>query len=194
MECHEERIHSSSLNVELYKGIKDNIKYQANGNTSESLARTSGTYMPRYLLDYIIRNCDIFDYKLIHELMDVVDAVANKKDSKFNKHLQEVIDLPIIYEKTRFSEVQEPKSINDFISEHIDMKLKDLAKLINDNYDQFSDGSKDISDAAISVRRQRLIKKLNQNNTEESEVEETTIYEQMTIKDYIINHPEMKPK
>lgn len=104
------------------------------------------------------------------------------------------IDLPIIYEKTRFSEVQEPKSINDFISEHIDMKLKDLAKLIHDNYDQFSDGSKDISDAAISVRRQRLIKKLNQNNTEESEVEETTIYEQMTIKDYIINHPEMKPK
>lgn len=105
------------------------------------------------------------------------------------------IDLPIIYEKTRLSETKELQTINDFISEHIDMKLKDLAKLIRDNYEQFSDGLKDISDAAISVRRQRLIKKINEIKNEENiEDEEIEPDKKITMKEYIINHPEMKPK
>ena len=57
--------------VSLYEQIKDRIEITETGSSkSEDRNRVAGTYMPRYLLDYVIMTCDISYYKLIHELMD----------------------------------------------------------------------------------------------------------------------------
>lgn len=71
------RILPMAPEVEIYEQIKDRIEIVEGGNKNNpEIARISGTYMPRYLLDYVIMTCDIGYYKLIHELMDSIDQVA----------------------------------------------------------------------------------------------------------------------
>ena len=71
MENNSGRILPELPEVSLYEQIKDRIEITETGSSkSEDRNRIAGTYMPRYLLDYVIMTCDISYYKLIHELMD----------------------------------------------------------------------------------------------------------------------------
>ena len=89
MENNSERILSELPEVSLYEQIKDRIEITETGSSkSEDRNRVAGTYMPRYLLDYVIMTCDISYYKLIHELMDSIDAVAQERQVKFVEELQ----------------------------------------------------------------------------------------------------------
>ena len=80
--------------VSLYEQIKDRIEITETGSSkSEDRNRIAGTYMPRYLLDYVIMTCDISYYKLIHELIDVIDQVAQEQQVQFVQELQDNIEL-----------------------------------------------------------------------------------------------------
>ncbi len=73
----------------LYEQIKDRIEITITGGKEGSeLEKLRGTYMPRYLLDYVIMTCDISYYKLIHELMDSIDQVAQERQRSFIEELQ----------------------------------------------------------------------------------------------------------
>ena len=88
MENHDQLICRSCSDVSLYEEIKSRIEMTEEGNSTPEIARISGTYMPRYLLDYVIMTCDISYYKLIHELMDSIDQVAQERQRSFIEELQ----------------------------------------------------------------------------------------------------------
>ena len=80
--------------VSLYEQIKDRIEIEITGGKEGSeLEKLRGTYMPRYLLDYVIMTCDIGYYKLIHGLMDTIDRFAQERQVKFVEELQSNINL-----------------------------------------------------------------------------------------------------
>ena len=94
MEFSAGRIRPAENVTSLYEQIKDHIEITTSGsNNNVDLARVAGTYMPRYLLDYVIMTCDIGYYKLIHELMDTIDQVAQERQVKFVEELRSNIDL-----------------------------------------------------------------------------------------------------
>ena len=89
MEFNSQGIPCELPEVSLYEQIKDRIEITETGSSkSEDRNRVAGTYMPRYLLDYVIMTCDISYYKLIHELMDSIDQVAQERQVKFIEELQ----------------------------------------------------------------------------------------------------------
>ena len=89
MENSSERIRSEQPDVEIYEQIKDRVEIEVGGRKQDpEIARISGTYMPRYLLDYVIMTCDIGYYKLVHELMDSIDRVAQERQRSFIEELQ----------------------------------------------------------------------------------------------------------
>ena len=88
MEIHEPGIPGACSDARLYEQIKSRIEITEEGNSTSEIARISGTYMPRYLLDYVIMTCDIGYYKLVHELMDSIDRVAQERQRSFIEELQ----------------------------------------------------------------------------------------------------------
>ena len=73
----------------LYEQIKERIEIEiTGGDRGSEMERIRGTYMPRYLLDYVVMTCDVSYYKLIHELMDSIDQVAQERQRSFIEELQ----------------------------------------------------------------------------------------------------------
>ena len=83
------RIRPDGNEPSLYEQIKNRIEIEiTGGDRGSDMERIRGTYMPRYLLDYVIMTCDIGYYKLVHELMDSIDAVAQERQRSFIEELQ----------------------------------------------------------------------------------------------------------
>ena len=135
----------------LYKSISDKIEYELNGaNNNNDNARISGTYMPRYLLDYVIMTCDISYYKLIHELMDTIDKVSQERQIKFIEELQSNIN----YQKAKLD--KRKIKISDLKStvERIERQNQELL----DRNDQLEDMLANMQQNAEVIERKHTAK------------------------------------
>ncbi len=106
------------------------------------MERIRGTYMPRYLLDYVIMTCDISYYKLIHELMDTIDQVSQERQVKFIEELKSNINL----QKAKLD--KRKVKINDLKStvERIERQNNNFQETINNQIQEINELKQDIDD------------------------------------------------
>ncbi len=127
----------------LYEQIKDRIEISiTGGDKGYEMERIRGTYMPRYLLDYVIMTCDISYYKLIHELMDTIDQVSQERQVKFIEELKSNINL----QKAKLD--KRKVKINDLKStvERIERQNNNFQETINNQIQEINELKQDIDD------------------------------------------------
>ena len=177
MENSSGRIRPEQLDGSLYEQIKDRIEIEEGGRQQDPIiARISGTYMPRYLLDYVIMTCDIGYYKLIHELMDSIDQVAQERQVKFVEELQSNINLQKAKLEKRKVKINDLKSTVERLEKQIayqnslilqqNGELEETHNDVRDLLDLNMENSRNINDLMrVSKVMKNELKKHNVSNT-----------------------------
>ena len=126
---------SSIKTIEIDTLVKAHILVVYNGANSKANRACSGTYGPRYLLDFLLFNVDSIYYASVHETIEAIDAYAQH----MNKSLaQEFEELKKLYEfKTNEYEAEskaheETKAILNEIQAQLQASAEREQQLIED--------------------------------------------------------------
>ena len=119
---------SSIKTIEIEALIEANILIAYSGSGNKDIRRCSGTYGPRYLLDFLLFNVDVSYYDSIHETIEALDAYAQTTNKSLAQELEE---LKKLYEfKTK--ELENESKAHEETKSKYDDAIAKINELIED--------------------------------------------------------------